>query len=207
MLVYDKDFRQNNLRFLRQVFFEKRVIYLEHQMGAAYMNNPTMPGWTASVPAVMDQVLYLDAQNDRPIKLIVDSSGGATAAFLNLIDVMSTARSPIYTIGRGLVASAAVPILAAGALGHRLMFPNATTMLHMMWGQIQGNADEIRSQTKELVRIEGLYVSTLSRLTGRTEEEIKAAMNAGETYMAAEQSIAFGLADKIVTSLQEVLVL
>ena len=203
MLVQDKNFRQNNLRFLRQLFFENRVLYLEHQMSSAYLNNPTMPGWTASVPAVIDQIFYLDALSNEPIKLVVDSGGGTTAAFMNLIDVMSVARSPIYTIGRGLVASAAVPILAAGELGHRLMFPNTVSMLHMPFGHLEGDADAIQAQAAEFNRIKNLYANTLVRLTGRSEAEIKSAMT-GETYMTAKQSIDFGLADKLVTNLGEV---
>lgn len=215
MLVHEKSFSGKNLRLLRQLFFEKhRLIFLECQLdesgGTAYCNDPTMPTWAVSPRGVIDQILYLDnieKSEERPIKMVIDSSGGFISPYLNLYDVMQAARSPIHTIAMGFIASAAAPILAGGFKGKRFIFPSSKTMIHLPRGGAQGDEEDLDKQAKLLKKTKDTYIKILSSHTGKDPDEIEKAINRKDHYMDAKETIEFGLADHLVTNLQEVFVL
>lgn len=211
MMISDRESKLQKSKFVRQVLFEKnRLIYLEgnfdQSRGLGYCGNDlTLPfAWATSPRAVIDQIFYLETQNHEPIKLIIDHPGGVIKAFFNLHDVIITAKSPIHTIAMGLVSSAAVSVLAAGTM--RFIFPNSQTMIHMAKTTSQGNEDEIEKQKEEFLKIQWQYVNILSQRTGKSPEAIKEAMKV-ETWMNAKETVEFGLADRVVTTLEEVFVL
>ncbi|MEK7087505.1 MAG: ATP-dependent Clp protease proteolytic subunit [Patescibacteria group bacterium] len=215
MLTHDKEFSQRNNLFLRQLFFEKRrLIFLEDHVdgsgGAAYCNDPTMPGWSVSPRGVIDQILYLDhvenSQNS-PIRLVIDSPGGYVSYYLNLYDVIQAARSPIYTIAMGFIASAAAPILAGGFPGKRYIFASSRTMIHLPRGGAHGDDEDLDKQAKQLRKIKDTYMKILGRHTGKDPDEIEKAINRKDHFMDAMETIEFGLADNLVTSLEETFVL
>lgn len=214
MLTNDRGFSQRNLRFLRQIFFEdSRLIFLECQMdesgGAAYCNDPSLPAyWSVSPRGVIDQIIFLNAKDkNRPIVLFIDSPGGLVSQYLNVYDVMQAVSSPIHTVAMGFIASAAVPVLAGGRSGKRFVFSNSRTMIHLPRGGAQGDDEDLDRQTKELKRTKDAYIKILSKHAGKELAVIEAAIKPKEHFMDAEETIAFGLADKIVASLDELFVL
>jgi len=205
MMVHEKDYRQQNLRLLRQLFFEKRrLLYLEGQLdpsyGAVYAgNDPTLPGlWATSPRAVIDQILHLDHLEIKRIGIIIDSPGGLVSQYLNLYDIIQTASSPIYTIAMGVISSAAASVLAGGTPGKRFIFASSRTMIHLPRGGAQGDDDDLEKQAKELKKTKDKYIGILSRHTGKTPEEIEQVINRKDHWMNAIETVSFGLADKVV---------
>lgn len=195
-------------QFIRQALYEKyRIIYLEGNFdkswGMAYSgNDPSLPlDFPSSPRAAIDQVLFLNKLNYEPIKLIIDHPGGSIAAFFNLHDVIMAAESPIYTVGMGLVGSAAVSVLVAGK--KRFIFANSQTMVHMSTGRAAGDEEQIEKQKQKFLKTQGRYVNVLSQHTGKSPEEIKEAMKK-ETWMNAEETKAFGLVDQIIEKLSDI---
>lgn len=212
MLAHDSRFSQKQLRFLRQLFFEKyRLLFLECQMdesgGAAYCNDPSLPGWAVSPRGVIDQILYLDRLENKPIRLVVDSSGGFVSNYLNLYDVMQAATSAIYTIAMGFNASAAVLVVAGGFSGKRFIFPNSKVMIHLPRGGADGDDEDLDKRAKELRRTKDAYIKILSKHTGKDPDFIERAINRKDHFMDAKETVDFGLADKVATTLEEVFVL
>ena len=207
MLASEKGFSNKNTRFLRQLFFEKRKLFLEGPIDTSYTNDETMPViWSTSARGVIDQIIYLDDKASTPITLLIHSPGGDLNTALTIYDIMIAARSPIYTVAIGFVASAALPILAAGKHGQRFIFPRTTTMIHLGQSHAVGTRRSMRKQLDAFGRVDESYVEILSRHTGQTPEEIKKYMEE-EYYMGAEETIKFGLADAVVTSLNQIFVL
>lgn len=215
MLVHDKGFSHKNLRFLRQLFFEEqRVIFLECQIdesgGVAYCNDPTMPGWAVSPRSVIDQIIYLDSiekTETKPIKLFIDSPGGFVSQYLNLYDIIQAARSPIHTVAMGFIASAAAPILAGGFKGKRYIFESSRTMIHLPQGGARGDDEDLKKQALQLKKIKDRYMQILSKHTGKNPKVIEKAIDRKDHYMDAKETIEFGLADQLVTRLDELFVL
>lgn len=201
MMTHDKDFDQRKLRLLRQGLFQNRKLFLEHDINSNYMNDPSMIGWASSARAVIDQILYLDYKDNAPIILTITSPGGDTERAFELYDVMMAARSPIYTVAKGAVASAAVLILVAGKAGFRFIFPHSRTMIHLGEGSVHGQRRQMKKQLNMVDKIEIGYITTLARHTGKTSAEIEGYMEE-EYYMDAEESKNFGLVDQIVPNLE-----
>lgn len=203
MYVVKSDFKQEYLKFLRQYFFEKRMVSLEGPICHEYINDGTMPiAWGTTPRALADQIIYLDSVNHDPITIIIDSVGGSVSAAFNLYDVMTLARSPIRTVCMGLAASAASLILATGKAGNRFIFPNSESMVHLMQGRMQGDPNDLAIAMKRFTRIKDKYAELMARHTGKTVEQINSAMQ-HDNWMDAQETIAFGLADHIVESLEQ----
>ena len=197
-----------NFKFIRQALFEKnRILYLEGSFdtsgGMFYSgNDPSLPPHFPTSPrAVIDQILYLETLNHKPIKLIIDHPGGIVRVFFNLHDVIKASKSPVYTIAMGLVASAAVSVLVAGK--KRFIFPNSQTMIHLTKGGSHGDEEEMEKQKKEFLKTQQRYIDILAAHTGKSAEIIKEAMKK-ETWMNSEESIDFGLVSQKVTNLEDI---
>ena len=67
--------------------------------------------------------------NEDPVKLLIDSPGGDGHATMLILNHMSDAPFPIYTITRG-ASSAAALIFIAGTMGYRYIFENSYLMFH-----------------------------------------------------------------------------
>lgn len=203
MYVSEPGFNQECLKFLRQYFFEKRMVYLEGPICHEYINDGTMPiAWGTTPRALSDQILYLDSINHNPITMVIDSPGGSVGAAFNLYDAMALAQSPVHTVCMGLAASAASLILATGKAGNRFIFPNSESMVHLMQGRIQGDPNDLAIAMKRFTRIKDKYAELMARHTGKTVEQIDSTMQ-HDNWMDAQETIAFGLADHVVESLDE----
>ena len=62
---------------------------------------------------IVRQILILEADNDKPIYIYIDSPGGDVDAGFAIFDTIRFVNAPVFTIGMGLVASAAALILLA----------------------------------------------------------------------------------------------
>ena len=172
--------------------------------GLAYCNDPSLPfDWASSPRSVIDQIIYLDSLNHEPIKLMIDSPGGLISAYLNLYDIIRASLSPIYTVAAGVVASAATPILVSGEPNHRYILPNSRVMIHMSQSRFGGDPDQVDNQVKEFKKVKNVYIEILSRHTGKTPEQIEQDINRLELWMNANETVAYGLADHVLTSFSE----
>lgn len=63
-----------------------------------------------------------------PIKLYISSHGGSVIEGFNVIDVIKSSKTPVYTIALGLAASMSALILISGH--KRFAYTNSTVLLH-----------------------------------------------------------------------------
>lgn len=206
MLTHNKEFNNENLRFLRQLFFEKRLIFLEGFMFEAYISDPTMPmGWTCSPRGAIDQLIHLSNKPDEPVILFIDSGGGSLHTAITLHDIMKAIPCPIHTVALGLAASAATLVLAAGTQGKRFMFPHAKTMIHppRLKGYVDVDDKEMEIIKAELAKSKNNYIELLAKYTNKQVREIEALIER-EHWMNAEETKAFGLIDHIIRNFSDI---
>ena len=92
-----------------------------------------------SASTIVMQLLILESENsEKPIYIYVNSPGGCVYSCLSIIDTMKCLKCPIYTVGMGLVASAASVVLACGTKGFRYSLPNTRIMIHQPHGKTGG---------------------------------------------------------------------
>lgn len=148
--------------------------------------------------SIIAQLLYLEAKDfEGDIHLYINSPGGQVTAGLAIYDTMQCIKCSIETICLGQAASMAAILLAAGAKGKRMAFPNARLMIHQPLGGAQGQASDIAIQAKEMARIKNHLNEILVNHTGQPMEIIERDTDR-DFFLTAEEAVEYGLIDRIV---------
>ena len=145
-------------------------------------------------------MLYLDSEdNTKPISMYINSPGGSVTAGFAMFDTMRHIKSEVSTINVGLAASMGSFLLAGGAKGKRLALPNSRVMIHQPMGGSEGQAEDIRVEAEQILKIKGTLVTMYAQMTGQTREQIIKDLDR-DNYMSAQEALNYGLIDRIVTS-------
>ncbi|MER6156434.1 ATP-dependent Clp protease proteolytic subunit [Streptomyces sp. NPDC001868] len=149
---------------------------------------------------VIAQLLHLEAaMPDREINVYINSPGGSFTSLMAIYDTMSYVRAPISTLCVGQAASTAAVLLAGGDPGRRFVLEHARVLLGQpASGGRQGTVSDLSLQAKEMVRIRAQVEGVLARHTGREVVELRADMDRDKVF-TAEESVAYGLADEVLS--------
>lgn len=153
--------------------------------------------------SVVGQLLFLEAQDpDKDISIYINSPGGSVTAGLAILDTMEHIRCDVSTICVGMAASMGAVLLAAGTRGKRRILPNAETMIHQPLGGAGGQASDVLIRARHLERTRTRLTDLLAGYTGKDRDALMADMDR-DYFMTAEESVAYGLADKVVRPAKE----
>ncbi|MBQ7185603.1 MAG: ATP-dependent Clp protease proteolytic subunit [Alphaproteobacteria bacterium] len=153
---------------------------------------------TAMANTVVAQLLFLESENpNADISLYINSPGGDVSAGWAIMDTMQYIKSPVSTIGMGLVASMASVLLAAGEKGKRFALPNAEIMIHQPLGGFRGQATDMEITMRQMQLVKDKLVNQMAGFTGRKYKEIYDAMER-DNWMTSEQAKDFGLIDSVL---------
>ncbi len=148
---------------------------------------------------VVAQLLFLESEDaTRDINLYIDSPGGVVSAGLAIYDAMQFVKPDVQTLCIGQAASAAAVLLTAGAAGKRLILPHASVMIHQALGGYQGQVSDIAIHAREAERVNRQIVQILAKHTGKDEVRLLKDIDR-DNFMSAEDAVAYGLVDRIVT--------
>jgi ATP-dependent Clp protease protease subunit len=149
---------------------------------------------------IVAQLLYLDREDpDKDINLYINSPGGVIYAGLAIYDTIQLIRPAVSTICVGTCASMATILLASGARGKRYALPNSTIHMHQPLGGVRGQASDMEIQAREILRLRALINNVLVERTGQDEERIIRDTDR-DFFMSAEQAVAYGLVDEVLTA-------
>jgi ATP-dependent Clp protease protease subunit len=149
---------------------------------------------------VVAQLLFLEAENpDKDISLYINSPGGSVTAGMSIYDTMQFIKPDVSTLCIGQAASMGAFLLAAGAKGKRFSLPNSRVMIHQPSGGFQGQSSDIEIQAKEILYLRARLNDILAHHTGKTSEEIDHDTER-DNFMSAEQSVEYGMIDKVIAS-------
>ncbi|MEI9966212.1 MAG: ATP-dependent Clp protease proteolytic subunit [Candidatus Moraniibacteriota bacterium] len=148
--------------------------------------------------AIIAQLLFLASQNAKEdIKLYINSPGGSVSAALAIYDTMQYVGPAVETICIGMAASAAALLLSAGAKGKRFVLPNSEVMIHQVLGGAEGQATEIEIHARHILKTRDRLNHILAKHTGQKLAKIEKDTER-DYFMAAEEAVKYGLADKII---------
>lgn len=148
---------------------------------------------------VVAQLLYLESEDPgKDINLYINSPGGSVTAGMAIYDTMQFVKCDVATICVGLAASMGAFLFAGGAKGKRMILPNAEIMIHQPSGGARGQATDIQIVANEILRTKRRLNEILAANTGKPLEVIEVDTER-DYYMTAEEAVAYGLADKIIT--------
>ncbi len=153
---------------------------------------------------VVAQLLFLESENpDKDIFFYINSPGGSVSAGLAIYDTMQFIKPDVSTLCTGLAASMGAFLLTAGAKGKRFCLPNSRVMIHQPSGGFHGQASDIEIHAKEILYLRSRLNDLMSKHTGQTVERI-ARDTERDNFLSAEESLTYGLIDKVLTSRGEV---
>lgn len=149
--------------------------------------------------SIIAQMLFLESENpNADISLYINSPGGDVSAGLAIMDTMRYIKSPVSTIGMGLVASMGAVILAAGEKGKRLALPNTQIMIHQPIAGAEGQITDIEIRLNQYQRNKKALTKYMAEFTEKTEKVLHDAMER-DNWMSADEAKEFGLIDEVMT--------
>ena len=153
-----------------------------------------------SASVIVAQLLFLEAENpDKDINFYINSPGGSVIAGLSILDTMNFIKCDVSTIVMGQAASMGSLLASAGAKGKRFMLPSARHMIHQVSSGTRGTAIDMKIALEETLALNRYLTEIYVRNTGQTFERLEQDMSR-DKYMSAQDSIDYGLADRIITT-------
>ena len=149
---------------------------------------------------IVAQLLFLESENpDKDISLYINSPGGSVTAGLAIYDTMQFIKPDVSTLCTGQAASMGAILLAGGNSGKRYGLPHSRVMIHQPLGGFQGQASDFEIHAKEILAVRGRLNRLLAHHTGKKESVIDRDTER-DNFMSAEQSVEYGIIDKVLTS-------
>jgi ATP-dependent Clp protease protease subunit len=152
---------------------------------------------------IVAQLLFLESENpEKDVYLYVNSPGGSVTAGLAIYDTMQFIKPAVSTICVGQAASMGAVLLAAGAKGKRYCLPHSRMMIHQPLGGFQGQASDFDIHAREILLVRDRLNAILAHHTGQDIAQIEQDTDR-DRFMSAEQAMAYGLVDAILTRRSE----
>ena len=153
-----------------------------------------------SANLIVAQLLFLESEDPgKDIHLYINSPGGSVSAGWAIYDTMHYIKCDVSTICMGMAASMGAFLLAGGTKGKRLALPNAEIMIHQPSGGAQGQASDIKIVADKILDTRKKLNQHLAANTGQPLEVIEVDTER-DHYMSAEEPLAYGIIDKVITS-------
>jgi ATP-dependent Clp protease protease subunit len=149
------------------------------------------------------QLLLLEDMGEEPIRVFIDSPGGDADAGYAIFDMIRFVKPPVWTIGMGLVASAAAIIQLASPRERRVGLPNSHYLIHQPLSGIRGVATDIEIHARELEKLREKINRLIASETGTDFSQVEKDTDR-DYWMTAEEAVSYGLLSRIVTNRGEI---
>ena len=154
----------------------------------------------ASAELIVAQMLFLEGEDpEKDIQFYINSPGGSVTAGMAIYDTMHFVKCDVSTICVGMAASMGAFLLAGGTKGKRYSLPHSEILIHQPLGGAQGQASDIKIQAEQIIETRKKLNQYLSENSGQPIEVIERDTER-DHWMSAEEALAYGLVDQVVTS-------
>jgi ATP-dependent Clp protease protease subunit len=152
---------------------------------------------------IIRQLLLMEAMGDDPIRIFIDSPGGDADAGYAVFDMIRFIRPPVWTIGMGLVASAAAIIQLASPKERRIGLPNSHYLIHQPLSGIRGVATDIEIHARELEKLREKINQLIADETGNPIAQVEKDTDR-DYWMSGQEAVKYGLISKVITNRDEI---
>jgi ATP-dependent Clp protease protease subunit len=163
-----------------------------------------------SASVIVAQLLFLEAENpDKDINFYINSPGGSVSDGLSIYDTMQFIKCDVSTIVMGQACSMGSFLAQAGTAGKRFVLPQSRTMIHRVSSGTPGTRGSVHVQELQFEDAKRTFEESqrmnevLTKLyvkhntAGKSYEEMFSAMKF-DTFLSAEEAVAWGLADRVI---------
>ncbi|PKA55807.1 ATP-dependent Clp protease proteolytic subunit-related protein 2, chloroplastic [Apostasia shenzhenica] len=194
---------------LWNALYRERVIFIGQHIDEEFSNQ------------VLATMLYLDSiESSKKLHLYINGPGGDLTPCMAIYDTMQSLKSPVATNCVGYAYNLAGFLLAAGEKnfsllsashwtmillylsfaylkGNRVAMPLSRIALQSPAGAARGQADDIRNEANELLRIREYLYGELAKKTGQPIDRINKDLSRMKRFNAQE-AVEYGLIDRIL---------
>ena len=149
------------------------------------------------------QLLLLEDMGTDPIRIFIDSPGGDADAGYAIFDMIRFVKPDVWTIGMGLVASAAAIIQLAAPRERRVGLPNSHYLIHQPLSGIRGVATDIEIHARELEKLREKINRLIADETGHPFEQVEKDTDR-DYWMNAGEAVGYGIISRVVTNRDEI---
>ena len=145
----------------------------------------------------VDDEANLPREEREPIKLYINSNGGALSGALKIIDAIKLSKTPVHTINTGMAYSAGFFIFITGE--ERYAYPNSSFLFHE--GSISmgvSDAGKFRNYANFYERLL-LKLKDITLNNTKMSEEDYELHKKDDRWFLAEEALELGICDKILT--------
>ena len=147
---------------------------------------------------VVAQLLFLESENpDKDISFYINSPGGSVTAGMSIYDTMQFIKPDVSTLCVGFAASMGAFLLAAGAKGKRFALPNSKVMMHRVRGGARGQATDIETHARDILRTKDQMNRILAERTGQPLEKVKSDTER-DYFLTADEAKDYGIIDQVI---------
>lgn len=150
-----------------------------------------------------EKLLALAYESDDPITLYVGSPGGHVESGDTIYDMIQFIKPVVRIVGTGWVGSIATHIYLAAEKENRFALPNTRFLIHQPSGGFGGDATDIQIHAQEILKTRERINGVIADRTGQSVERVSED-TMRDCWMSAEESVAYGLIGKIITSIEEI---
>ncbi|MCP4832648.1 MAG: ATP-dependent Clp protease proteolytic subunit [Gammaproteobacteria bacterium] len=185
--VIEKNSRGERSYDIFSRLLKERIVFLNGEVNDQVANT------------ICAQLLFLEAEDpSADITFQINSPGGVITAGMAIVDTMSYVSPDINTIVIGQACSMGSVIACMGTPGKRHILPHARHLIHQPLGGASGQASDIEINAREIMRMKDMLVNIYAEQTGQPHQKIINDIDR-DNIMTAEQSVAYGLADQVIT--------
>ncbi len=154
-----------------------------------------------SAKDITARLLYLDAIDPgKEISFYINSPGGIVTSGMVIYDTMQMISSPVSTICMGMAASMGSILLSGGAKGKRYIFPHGEVMIHQPSGGGRGTSADLEIMAAQASKTKEISAKILADNCGQSFEKVLKDFDR-DYWMDADESIKYGIVDKVVKKL------
>lgn len=183
-----------NLNFYK--LYEKRSIYVTGEIDM----------WLLEITRIVHIFNVEDkgkpVEEREPIKIFIFTEGGDVLATWNFLDVISASKTPVWTINWGMSMSAGMLMLVSGH--KRFALKHSTGLYHSGSASFDGTREQVESMQK--------WYDSLGKVTDKwfldhcnIDQKLFNRKKKTDWYMTADEMLEYGIVDKIIDSLDEVI--
>ncbi len=156
-----------------------------------------------SAMSVILKLLDLDKQDEHEeISLYINSPGGSILHGLAIYDTINHISAPVSTVCYGMAASMGAFLLSCGKKGRRFILPHSRVLIHQpLISTDRGfslSQSELAKRAESLLKSRQTLENIMADNIGVSLEKIHADCER-DNWMGAEESLAYGIVDGILT--------
>ena len=155
-----------------------------------------------SAKDITEKLLYLEwTDPGKDITFYINTPGGSITAGMAIYDTIQLITSPVSVVVTGMAASMGSILLSSAPKGKRFVYPHSRVMIHqpLISGRMVAPASDINIQAEEMEKLRHELNQILADASGKPLDQIEKDTDR-DFYLNAQESIEYGLADKIVDS-------